>query len=218
MIVEGLERAAAGGAFAIAVATDHDSHAALGATRRELARRRLTPDAILEFEAGEPDPSVLAGRLIERRPVALLVLAPPRAAGRLVAAVRAAGFRGPILGGATAARAAFLRAAGPAAEGVLSPVPVAKGPAWEAFERAYEKRWKEPPDLGAARAYDAVRLAGQAVRRAGLNRALVRDTIRDLAPWPGASATVSWNALGRCDTEVTLGSWVGGRLEVARLP
>jgi branched-chain amino acid transport system substrate-binding protein len=146
------------------------------------------------------------------------VLAPSRAAGRLVAAVRSAGFRGPILGGATAARAAFRRAAGPAAEGVLAPVRAEVGPAWEGFARAYEGRWNEPPDDAAACAYDAVRLAAAAVRQAGLNRALVRDAVRAQAPWAGASGVVSWNALGRNEGALVLGSWVDGRLEIVRGP
>jgi branched-chain amino acid transport system substrate-binding protein len=211
---EGLERSAAGGAVAVAAATDHDSHATLVAVRREMARRRLAPATLLEFGADERDLGPLAARLAAGRPGALLVLAPSRVAARLVADVREAGFHGPILGGATAARSAFRRAAGPAAEGVVAPLPAEPGPAWEAFARAYEGRWEGPPDDAAGHAYDAVRMAAEAVRRAGLNRALVRDAVRALGPWPGASGTVSWNALGRNERAVVLGSWRDGRLGV----
>jgi ABC-type branched-subunit amino acid transport system substrate-binding protein len=135
-----------------------------------------------------------------------------------VAAVREAGYRGAILGGAPAARAAFRRAAGPAADGVLAPVAAETGPAWDTFARAYEARWSEAPDDAATHAYDAVRMATAAVRRAGLNRARIRDAVRALAPWPGASGTVSWNALGRNERATALGAWRGGRLAVARRP
>jgi branched-chain amino acid transport system substrate-binding protein len=212
VIVEALAKATAGGESVIAAATDHDSHAALVATRREMARQRLTPEAIVEFDAVERDLAPLAARLVAHRPRALLVLAPSRAAGRLVAAVRSAGYRGTVLGGATAARAAFRRAAGPAAEGVLAPLPAEAGPAWTAFSRAYEARFHEPADGASACAYDAVRLAAAAVRRAGLNRALVRDAVRALAPWPGASGIVAWNALGRSEAALALGSWVDGHI------
>ena len=217
-IGEGLETSAAGGAVAVAAATDHDSHATLVAVRRELARRRLAPATLVEFAAAEPDLQPLAARLADGRPGALLVLAPSSVAGRLVAAVREAGYRGPILGGASAARAAFRRAAGPAADGVLAPVAAETGPAWDAFARAYEARWSEAPDDAATHAYDAVRMATAAVRRAGLNRARIRDAVRALAPWPGASGTVSWNALGRNERATALGAWRGGRLAVARRP
>jgi branched-chain amino acid transport system substrate-binding protein len=217
-IVDGLERAVASGPFAVAAAIDHDSHASLVAVRRELAKRRLTPATLVEFAPDTPEVAPLAIRLAAGRPRSLLVLAPSRAAGRLVAALRGAGFQGPILGGATAAGSAFRRAAGPAADGVLAPVTAEPGPAWDAFARAYEARWSESPDDAATHAYDAVRIATAAVRRAGLNRARIRDAVRALAPWPGASGTVSWNALGRNERATALGAWRGGRLAVARRP
>jgi len=37
--------------------------------------------------------------------------------------------------------------------------------------------------------------------------------VRALAPWPGASGVVRWNALGRSDAPVRLGRWRDGRLE-----
>ena len=129
----------------MAAATDHDSHATLVAVRRELARRRLAPATLVEFAAAEPDLGPLAARLAAGRPGALLVLAPSSVAGRLVAAVREAGFRGPILGGATAARAAFRRAAGPAAEGVMAPAPAEPGPAWTGSREPTRRGGRRPP-------------------------------------------------------------------------
>jgi branched-chain amino acid transport system substrate-binding protein len=217
-IVAGLGEAVAGGSVAVAAATDHDSHSTLVAVRREMRRVRLTPATLVEFAPDTPEVAPLAARLADGRPGALLVLAPSSVAGRLVAAVREAGYRGAILGGAPAARAAFRRAAGPAADGVLAPVAAETGPAWDAFARAYEARWSEAPDDAATHAYDAVRMATAAVRRAGLNRARIRDAVRALAPWPGASGTVTWNALGRNERATALGAWRGGRLAVARRP
>ena len=133
-------------------------------------------------------------------------------------ALREAGFRGTILGGAPAGRAAFRRAAGVAAEGVIVPLLVEPGPAWDAFAQAYATRWGEPPDEAGAHGYDAVRIVAAAIGRAGLNRALIRDAARSLSPWPGASGPVTWSALGRNERAVALGSWAGGRLRVLRRP
>ncbi|MCU0259281.1 MAG: ABC transporter substrate-binding protein [Solirubrobacteraceae bacterium] len=157
---------------------------------------------------GEAVARVLAGR-----PRALIVLAPAVRGGRLVAALRAAGFGGTIAGGAPFGRAAFARAAGPAAESVLAPgAGDGSGFARDAFVRAYEARWGEPPDAAAVHGYDALRLTAEALRRAGLNRARIRDAVRELAPWDGASGTVRWDARGRNDAAVRLGRWQGGRL------
>jgi branched-chain amino acid transport system substrate-binding protein len=218
VLADAVARAAAAGPFVLAAATDHDSHATLVAVRREMASRRLMPATLVEFAAVEPDIALVAARLVASRPRAVLVLAPSRTAGRLVAAVRGTGFDGTILGGAPAGRTAFRRAAGAAAEDVIAPLLVEPGPAWEAFAQAYATRWGEPPDEAGAHGYDAVRLVAAAVRKAGLNRALARDAVRALAPWAGASGAVSWNALGRNERPVALGSWVGARFRVVREP
>ena len=163
-------KAAAGGSFAVVASTDHDSHAALVALRRALGERRLTPAALVELAPLEADLPALAARLLRGGPRAVVVLAPSSLAGRMAVALREAGFRGTIVGGAPAARTAFRRAAGAAAEGVIAPILLEPGPSWEAFAQAYAKRWGETPDEAAAHGYDAVRLVAAAVREAGLNR------------------------------------------------
>ncbi len=213
VIADALARLSAGGRFAIAAATDHDSHAALVAMRRRLAERRLAPSATLEFPPAEPELAPLARRLAAGRPAALLVLAPSRAAGRLVAELRRAGHTGPIVGGSPMARAAFRRVAGQAAEGVLVPVSVANMAG--DLARAYARRWTEPPDEAAVQSYDAVRLTAAAVREAGLNRARIRDAVRALSPWAGAGGTVDWDARGRNRRPVRLGVWAGDRLKTS---
>jgi branched-chain amino acid transport system substrate-binding protein len=212
VLAEAVSRAAAGGPFSVAVSTDHDSHAALVALRRALGERRLTPVALVEFAPLETDLPVLAGRLLRGGPRAVVVLAPSRLAGRVTAACRGAGFRGTIVGGAPAARSAFRRAAGEAAEGVIAPLLFEPGSAGEAFAGSYGQRWGEPPDEAAAHGYDAVRLVAAAVREAGLNRARIRDAVRGLAPWAGVAGPVRWNALGRNQAPAALGAWRGGRL------
>ena len=211
-------RAAGGGPFAVAASTDHDSHAALVSLRRALGVRGLGPATLVEVAPLEEDLPAVAGRLRHEGPRVVVVLGPSRLAGRLVAAIRESGYRGTIVGGAPAARSAFRRAAGEAAEGVIAPCLVEPGPAQEELARAYERRWGELPDEAAAHGHDAVRLLAAAVRRAGLNRALIRDAVRALAPWPGASGPVRWNALGRNERAVALGAWRGGRLSVTPAP
>ncbi len=196
----------------MAASTDHDSHAALVALRRALGERRLTPAALVEFAPLEADLPALAGRLLRGGPRAVVVLAPSSLAGRLVVALRGAGFRGTIVSGAGAAHSAFRRAAGDAAEGVIAPLLIEPGPASGAFAPAYAKRWGEAPDDAAAHGYDAVRLLAAAVREAGLNRARIRDAVRALAPWAGASGPVTWSVLNRNERPVAVGAWRSGRL------
>jgi branched-chain amino acid transport system substrate-binding protein len=211
-LAEAIGTNAAGGPVAIVASTDHDSHATLVALRRALGERRLAPADLVEFAPLEPDLPALAGRLRHEDARLVVVLAPSALAGRLVAAIRRSGYGGTIVGSAPAARSAFRRAAGATVEGVIVPLVAESGPAWEAFALGYEARWGQPPDEAAAHGYDAVRLVAAAVRRAGLNRPLIRDELRALAPWSGASGTVGWNALGRNARPVALGTWRGGCL------
>ena len=199
--------------FAVVAAIDHDSHAALEELRPALAARGLRPVSLIEFDPLDPDLGVLAVRLLEEGPGAMVVLAPAETAGRLVAELRRRGFAGELVGGSTLALASFGRVAGAAAEGVVAPLLWQPSPEWDSFARMYENRWREPPDHGAAQSYDAVRLVADAVRRAGLNRARIRDAVRDLAPWEGVAGIVRWDALGRNERPVGLARWRGGRLQ-----
>jgi branched-chain amino acid transport system substrate-binding protein len=212
-MVDALAREAAGGPCAIAASTDHASHAALVAFRQELRRRRLAASTLVEVAPSETEFGAVAAHLLEGRPQAVLVLAPAGQAGRLVATLRSSGFVGTILGGTSAAGTAFRLAAGAAAEGVLAPWSVEPGSRWEVFAAAYQQKWGALPDEPAADGYEAVRLIVAAIRSAGLNRARIRDAVRALAPWNGASGPVRWDALGRNHRTVGLGRWTASNFE-----
>jgi len=212
VLVDALEAAGAGEDFVVAAAAEHDAHAALVVMQRELAARRLTPRIVVEFDTTDLEAPDLARRLVEHGPQAVLLLAPAGPAGRVVVALRRAGFRGTVLGGATLARNAFVRAAGSAAEGVVVPRLWEPSAKWDRFTRAYEESWGEPPDYAAGQAYDSVRLVADAVRRAGLNRARIRDALRNLSPWTGVTGVVRWDAVGRNGRPVGIARWAGGRL------
>jgi branched-chain amino acid transport system substrate-binding protein len=167
---------------------------------------------VVEFAPPELDPAAVAAHVTQGEPDAVLVLATAPQTGRLVTALRAAGFRGTIVGGVAASGHAFRVAAGAAADGVLAPRLVEHGARWDAFAAAFEARWGATPDAPAAHGYDAVKLVVAAVRSAGLNRARIRDAMRALAPWSGASGAVRWTALGRNDRRVEMGRWTAGRL------
>jgi branched-chain amino acid transport system substrate-binding protein len=210
LLAAAVAREAASGPFAVVAGTDHDSRAALASLRRALASH--APSIVVEVTP-EEDPAAVGRRLQAAAPRVVVVLAPAGRAGRCVASLRAAGFEGVILGSAPLGRAAFARVAGRAADGTIVPLLAASGPQADRFAAAYEAHWGQRPDATAALGYDAVRLAAAAVRRAGLNRPLIRDAVRSLAPWPGASGVVRWNALGRNEAPLRLGRWRDGRLE-----
>lgn len=212
VLIAELRREVGDGRIAVAAAVDHDSHATLGTFRRELATQSLVPATLVEFDPAEPDAGPLAARLVDSEPAALLVIAPARPAAGLVSELRRRGFGGTIFGSASLGRNAFVRAAGPAAEGVLAPLLHEASPGWDAFARVYEARWGTAmaPDDAAAQAYDAVRYLASALRVTGLNRARLADALRALAPWSGAAGELRFDALGRNQREVRLARWRAG--------
>jgi ABC-type branched-subunit amino acid transport system substrate-binding protein len=215
-VVPALAKEAAGRPFAVAASADHDGHAALAAFRRELGRHHLAPAALIEFSSTGEGVDVAAARMLESAPGTVLVLGPARSAGAFVAALRRAGFAGAMYGSATSAGRAFQSAVGDAAFVRCAPGAISRVPAWDSFSLAYERRWREPPDEGAANSYDAVRLVVDAIRRAGLNRARIRDAVRAASPWEGVGGTVRWDPLGRNQRSVAPCLWSEGRLVAAR--
>jgi branched-chain amino acid transport system substrate-binding protein len=196
--------AASGGEFVVASGTDHDSRATARAFTAWMSQRSKAPRFQVEL-GGDDTAESDAARVLGVRPAAVLVVAEAAPAGRLVRALRAAGYRGPILGGATLGRDEFRSTGGAAADGVEFPLLYEPGAAWDGFATRFKERFGLPPDYAAGQAYDSVRLLAAAVRQAGLNRPRIRDAVRGLSPWSGVTGVVSWDVLGQNRRPVRLG-------------
>jgi ABC-type branched-subunit amino acid transport system substrate-binding protein len=170
-----------------------------------MSLRQVSPVALVEFDATSADLRAVASHVLDGRPRAVLVLAPAGLSADATVALRRAGFSGTILGGARVARSAFRAAAGDEAEGVLAPVSIEPGPAWGTFAATYERRWGAVADEAAGHAYEAVKIVTAAIRRAGLNRARIRDAVA-----AGSGRERSNGA--RPDPTIRLARWTGGRL------
>jgi branched-chain amino acid transport system substrate-binding protein len=73
-----------------------------------------------------------------------------------------------------------------------------------AFEQRYRQRFGSEPGMGAAQAYDAVRVLAAAVRQSGPNRARLRDALAQVSAFPGAAGLISFDHAGNDLTAVTL--------------
>ncbi len=135
-------------------------------------------------------------RILAHGPGAVVVAAKIEASSQLVRALRERRFEGPIFGTSSMGRAAFLEMTGGDAEGVIFPTLVAPGGSHE-FSSRFTERTGRPPDFAALQTYDAVRLLVSAMRAAGLNRARIRDALRELSPWNGVAGTVDWDPVGQ---------------------
>jgi len=216
-LAEALLRSARGRPFVILSSTAHDARMTTEELLSELARRGATPALHLTFSPGLRGPQDLAVQLERTKktaPAALVVVAGAADAARVLRAAREAGLSAPVFGPAVMGSRAFLREAGPAAEGVVFPrlFDPAHNDRARRFVRRFRARFGYPPDYRAAYAYDAVRMLVEAVRRAGLNRARIRDALRDLAPYEGVTGTVRWDPTGQNLHPVTLGTVRAGRV------
>ena len=82
----------------------------------------------------------------------------------------------------------FLNIAGPLAEGIVqhaSMILTADDPKLKAFQSNYLKRFGQEPDVFAAHAYDGMNIIIEAIRKAGLNRVLIRDLLTDFKTFQG---------------------------------
>lgn len=187
-------------------ADDHDSrvfHASLTAAFR---KRRIVPRQEFIYATSPGDPGSVVTRVLKSKSRAVVLLAGPAAGARLVASLREAGYRGTVFGGPSMGRRRFVEQAARAADGVLFPLLFTPGEGQREFLTRFTGRVHKPPDYAAAAAYDAVSLVVAAVRKAGLNRARIRDALRELSPYGGVSGRIEWDALGGNARPVALGT------------
>ena len=82
--------------------------------------------------------------------------------------------------------------------------PEAQSTPHEAFAERYRQRFGVAPGIGAAQAYDAVRIAAQSLRQSGPNRARLRDALAGITSFRGASGAISFDHAGNDTSQVTL--------------
>jgi ABC-type branched-subunit amino acid transport system substrate-binding protein len=186
--------------FSLLTATDHDSRALAAEFKSFLSARRAVPRQHVEFAPG----TTQAAEAVAPDVAAVVILAGAADSAHMARELRSRGAKLLIYGGAAMGRQSFLETAGSAAEGVRFPLLV-EDPATK-FHSA---------DFAALHAYDATRILVAAIRKAGLNRARIRDAVEELAPWTGVSGVIRWDALGRNSRRVRLGTIRDGRVQQA---
>jgi branched-chain amino acid transport system substrate-binding protein len=196
------------GRLALITCTDHESRMTAREVLREMARRSRMPDLRLEVVPGAAALKAQLDALSKARPATLVVVAGPEDAARIVRAVhnlflqehQAQHFPVAVFGTHTMSRQRFRELAGAAAEGVHFPLllqPHSANTATGLFVDTFTQSRGHAPDYAAVLAYDATRLLIEAVRRAGPNRARIRDTLAQLSPWSGLAGEIHFDGTGQ---------------------
>jgi len=202
---------APGAAYIVFSATDHDSHLAHREYERYLSSRGHTPLYHLEFQPGSKDFEEQFARIRGQHFGKVLIVAGAEDSAALIAALRRAGFDQPVFGTPSLERSSFGEQSRALAEAAVFPRLCPDSPALEAFRSKFRQRHGRKPDHAACLTYDAVKLLGAAVLKAGLNRALIRDALRELSGWQGVCGAVTWDAVGQNQSGVSLGSFRNGK-------
>ncbi|HKK42567.1 MAG TPA: ABC transporter substrate-binding protein [Bacteroidales bacterium] len=173
----------------------------------ETAVRMGHPMIIEErFADGESDFKPQLERIKKVDPDAILIWGNARESALILNQIRELGITQPVYGSDRMVSAKFLEMAGKNAEGIVTTCqynPDSDNPRLKAFQANYMKKYGEEPEVFAAHAYDGMNIIIEAIRKAGLNRVLIRDLLTDQKTFQGYQGITgkivldgSWNDIG----------------------
>ena len=196
-----------GGFEHVALVTERDHDGRAGGEEFEKAARRLgTPLALhLEVDLPRGDGDQVAAKIAEGQPQAVVLWTGPEAATRLLKQFEHSLPGTPVYACRKALGEPFLSVAVQSRLNIWMVAPAAGNPSADRdFAGRFRARTGRPPSPAAAEAYDAVRLIAAGVRRAGSNRARLRDELARISPYSGASGVISFDGAGNNQAEVAL--------------
>jgi ABC-type branched-subunit amino acid transport system substrate-binding protein len=179
----------------------------------------------MNYDKVDMDFDMQMDRLEKAMPDGVILWADPEPAGLLVKKMREKGMNMPVIACERIINPVFLKLAGTAAEGVLATSPFnpdADTPRLVDFKKRYQDRFGEPPDAYAAHSYDGTMMVIEAIKRAGLNRYLIRDALEAMRHWDGVTGEIIMddvytNRRPVCMAVVKDGKFVYGVTKVDRL-
>ncbi|HDI00452.1 MAG: hypothetical protein DRP94_03860 [Candidatus Latescibacterota bacterium] len=186
----------------VAIIRVNDRYGRVGVKEFREASRRLGHPVLFEvrYPRMSTDFTAQLARLEAARKIVDGVLAwgNDYETAHLVREIRKRGFDVAILCSDRVITDRFLKIAGPAAEGVIASCPwnpESKDPVYLAFKERYQKRYGVPPETYAAHAYDGMNMLIEAIEKAGLNKAKIRDALDEyrIHPYHGVTGTIILN-------------------------
>jgi branched-chain amino acid transport system substrate-binding protein len=192
----------------VAVIRANNRYGRVGVKEFSDAAVRVGHPIIIEerFLDGETDFKTQLERILITSPDAILIWGNAKESGLILQQLRAIGLKQPVYGSDRMVSPEFLKTAGALAEGTVTTCPynpAAGNPKLKTFQTNYLKRFGQEPDIFAAHAYDGMNILIEAIRKAGLNRVLIRDVLLDLKTFQGYEGVTgkivldgTWNDIG----------------------
>jgi len=175
---------------------------------KDASRRMGHPVAVeVRFAEGDKEFTDQLSKIKDTNSEAVVLWGDADELGMILNQMREMGMDHPVYTCDRAITPEFLEVAGKNANGVVSTCqynPKSGNATYEKFRKEYVERFKEEPGVFAVHAYDAANITIDAIRKAGLNRALIRDLLTDMSTfqnYEGVSGTIvfdgSWNDVGQ---------------------
>ncbi len=175
--------------------TDHDGRAGAAEISTVLRRYRVAPLLHLTFDPSQTDFSQQINRVSSASADGIALWGLPDPSLRLLIALREQGIKLPVFAPPGFSLPSSLDKAGAAAEGLVT-----CRLTWgtdesgsEEFAAEYRSRFREKPSDDAILGYDSATMVIEAVRKAGLNRARIRDAIAEMSGFIGLAGKVLWD-------------------------
>ncbi len=188
---EGLKR--------VAVLRVNNRYGRVGVMEFRDAAVRVGNPIVLEvrYEDGETNFDTQLERVRNSNPDAVVLWGNALEMGLIVNRMRELGMEYPVLTSDRGVNPLFIETAGKNAEGIITTCqynPKADNANLKAFQANYKKRFGLEPDVFAAHAYDGMNMTINAIRKVGLNRALIRDELTDLKSYQGVTGEILFDA------------------------
>ncbi|MCP4896211.1 MAG: amino acid ABC transporter substrate-binding protein [bacterium] len=148
--------------------------------------------AELNYQVGDTDFEAQLHRLQSLDPEVIVTWGDARESALILKQMRSLGMKALLVGSDRMVSQEFLDLAGTDAEGAISVSPwdpTHESTSLQTFEDKFEARFGESPETYAAHAYDGITMLVEAIEKAGLNRALIRDELARIKQWDGVTGS-----------------------------
>ena len=201
----------------VAILRVNDRYGRFGVGKFRDASRRLGHPIVIEqkFMPYDSDFTRQLKVIQESRVDGIVLWTDEAKAAGILKQMREMGIKQPVFGSHRTLGPELVRLAGPAAEGFRAVYPYdpnSSKPAWLAFKNRYEAKYHEEPDHWSALAYDQMNILLQAICEAGLNRAMIRDTLYGTVSYEGATGPMQFDPNDKQVRDMYLGTVHDGHI------
>jgi len=148
----------------------------------EAKRMGHVPALEVKFLRGDADFSAQLAMLQNAHLDGVVIWGEAPDAGLILKQMREMGMKQPVFGASRLDYPVLLEIAGTAAEGLVTSCALDlsdTNPKWLEFQKKYREQFDSEPDAYAAYAYDGMTMLLDSIAKAGLNRGMIMDALRD---------------------------------------